>query len=546
MKKQSVLSPLSGSIIITFFSILLLGICQSQETIGFVRMQGNNGTLNLPVISEADAIGLGNGVVKIALGNGLNGAAWLVSTTDPDASEVRIQTPYGTKAWKKLVFNLYAKAYGGFDSEIMQDMCLTNEGGIALAGYTQSYGAGNYDDLLLKLAEEGTFEWGNAYGYSGSNSCYAIIQTTDDEYFIGGSTYNGGAGGSDQVYRRLENDGDLIWEFWSGTSGTDACKDVLEDADGNYVTVGYTTGMGNGYYDIWYRKMDKNHNSIWGYTYGNTAYDAGEAIIRNAAGGYALCGITQSYGNGGEEMIFLILDSSGSAIDLETFGGVERDGAYDLCLTSDGGYVLAGYTASFGNGSDDWYVLKLDNAGEVIWSYAYGGTEFDRAESVIETSDLGYAILGKTQSFGAGSNDLWLIKVDANGQIIWFTLVGGLDSDGGKTIRQGSDDCLYAAGYTNSLGAGELDFMLIKFSPDGSTCVTSKSGAKDSQLFVDLPEDIIFTRRTNGSEIATPVFQDSKTILSKEDVMAEINVKSAVIQSDDVTPVTPTVTTICD
>ena len=327
-----------------------------QQILGTVKVQGNDGLIDLYVISEADAISNGHGVVNIALDNGVVGAMWLVPTSDPLASEVRIQTPYGTMAWKKYDYELYAKVYGGFDNDLVYDMCLTNEGGIVMAGHTSSYGAGGHDDLLLKLSEDGTFEWGNAYGYSGSNSCHAIIQTTDSEYFIGGSTYNGSAGSSEQVYRRLENDGDLIWEFWSGTSGTDACNDVIEDADGNYVTVGYTTGMGNGSYDVWYRKMDKNQNSLWGYTYGNTASDMGEAIIRNSVNGYALCGITQSYGSGGEDMIFLVLDSSGSAIDLATFGGVERDGAYDLCLTSDGGYVLAGYTASFGNGSDDWYV----------------------------------------------------------------------------------------------------------------------------------------------------------------------------------------------
>ncbi len=532
MKKQSVLSPLSGSILMIFFSIFLFGICQSQETIGFVRMQGNNGTLNLPVISETDAISLGNGVVKIALDNGLNGAAWLVSTTDPDGSEVRIQTPYGTRSWKKE--SSYAKTYGGIDYENAQSLVITNDGSLALAGYTESYGAGLKDMLFLKLHENGYVDWGKAYGYTNNDNANAMQSTSDGGYILFGSSNSGSSGSYDLNYKKIDSNGNIEWGKWVGTVQDDAGYDIVEDTDGGFVTTGLSNGMGAGSYDVWTRKVDALGNTDWGYTYGGTSYDVGKAIIMNDQGGYAVAGITSSFGAGSDDVYFMILDSGGGVENMWSIGGTERDGAYDVILAGNGDYVIAGYTASIGAGSDDFYVKRLDANGNSVWGYAYGGTDFERAHSIVETKDNGFVISGETMSFGAGNKDMWVIKIDSLGILQWTWAVGGSQYESGYSVVEAGNGNIYVAGYINSVGAGDYDIFLVKFYSDGSSCLVS-----DSKMDGISAEKIFNVQQTLQES-------DFQTIAVKGIRTPETDIKSGGNQWDDVTPVTPTVTTICD
>ena len=165
----------------------------------------------------------------------------------------------------------------------------------------------------------------------------------------------------------------------------------------------------------------------------------------------------------------------------DIFGGVNNDKGYSVQETSDGGYILAGYTYSFGTGESDVYLIKLDSNGDTIWTKTYGGDSYDVGYSVQETSDGGYIIVGYTYSFGAGESDVYLIKTDSNGNVLWTKTFGGASYDMGYSVQETSDGGYIITGYTDSFGAGGSDVYLIKTDSNGNIAWTRTYGGSSSE-----------------------------------------------------------------
>jgi predicted secreted protein len=153
----------------------------------------------------------------------------------------------------------------------------------------------------------------------------------------------------------------------------------------------------------------------WNRTYGGTNRDEAYDLVQTGDGGYALVGFTNSSGAGGYDFWLIKIDAAGNAQWNKTYGGTNNDLAEALVQTTDGGYALVGYTESFGAGDADFWLIKTDAAGNVQWNRTYGGTSYDFAYALVQTADGGYALAGRTKSFGAGNYDFWLIKTDAAG-----------------------------------------------------------------------------------------------------------------------------------
>jgi hypothetical protein len=147
-----------------------------------------------------------------------------------------------------------------------------------------------------------------------------------------------------------------------------------------------------------------------------------------------------------------------------------NDEGHSLIQTSDGGYAIAGYTKSFGAGEADVYVVKLDAKGNLQWTKTIGGKAEDEGHSLIQTSDGGYAIAGHTKSFGAGEADVYVVKLDANGNLQWTKTIGGKGWDEGHSLIQTSDGGYAIAGYTESFGAGWKDVYVVKLDKNGNAC----------------------------------------------------------------------------
>ena len=151
----------------------------------------------------------------------------------------------------------------------------------------------------------------------------------------------------------------------------------------------------------------------------------------------------------------------------QTYGCSGTDYACSIQQTSDGGFIVAGSTDSFGAGKADFWVLKLDESGNALWQKTYGGTDYDYASSIQQTPDGGYIVAGETESFGAGRADLWVLKLDESGNALWQKTYGGTDYDNAYSIQQTLDGGYIMAGYTGSFGAGSADFWVLKLDSSG-------------------------------------------------------------------------------
>ncbi|MCK4576076.1 hypothetical protein KAU34_06690 [candidate division WOR-3 bacterium] len=208
--------------------------------------------------------------------------------------------------------------------------------------------------------------------------------------------------------------------------------------------------------------------TLWTKTYGGTESDIGSSVQQTSDGGYIIAGSTNSFGVDGTDVYLIKTDASGDTLWTRTYGGINGDQGYSVQQTSEGGYIVVGETDSFGAGFYDFYLVKTDSFGDTLWTKTYGGQFYESGESVQQTSDGGYIIGGYTDSFGAGKSDAYLVKTDANGDILWTKIFGGTSFEYGFSAEQTLDGGYIVTGYTWSYGSGYDDVYLIKTEPDAS------------------------------------------------------------------------------
>ena len=204
---------------------------------------------------------------------------------------------------------------------------------------------------------------------------------------------------------------------------------------------------------------------LWTETFGGSDNEVGYSVQQTTDGGYIIAGSTESFGAGNADVWLVKTDASGDTLWTKTFGGSELDIGYSVQQTLEGGYIIAGVSFSFG--ADVW-LIKTDASGDTLWTKTFGGSDRDRSYSVQQTTDGGCIITGYTRSFGAGNEDVWLVKTDASGDTLWTKTIGGIDTDRGYSVQQTTDGGYIIVGHTSSFGAGASDVWLIKTTPDVS------------------------------------------------------------------------------
>jgi hypothetical protein len=253
-----------------------------------------------------------------------------------------------------------------------------------------------------------------------------------------------------------------------GGTDSDFARSVQQTSDGGYIVVGETRSFGTGG-DILLIKTDANGNVIWAKTYGGANYDYAYSVQQTSDGGYILVGGTWSFGAGIFDIFLIKTDENGNIQWAKTYGGTREDYGFSFQQTSDGGYIVVGHTVSFGAGNWDVFLIKTDANGNVQWAKTYGGTDYDLAFSVEQTSDGGYIAAGYTRYVDIiSSYYVFLVKTEANGNLSWAKTYGGGISDGTFSFQRTSDNGYIVAGWTYSFGAGYSDIFLIKTDANGS------------------------------------------------------------------------------
>jgi hypothetical protein len=307
---------------------------------------------------------------------------------------------------------VWNKTYGGIKRDRGLSLQQTEDNGFIICGFTESYGEGLYDLWLIRTDEGGNEVWNRTYGGGDYDYGVSIKITQDNKYIVTGYTSSFGSINSDAWLINIDLDGNIIWDNIFGGLMCESGFEVLEIDDG-YIFSGYTESFGNGGYDSWVIKTDKTGNLTWKKTYGGALEDVVRSIKETSDGGYILAGWTKSIGSGNKDLWLYKIDEMGNVIWEKTYGGIFNDGAYSIQKTNDGNYIIAGFADK--NGFSDFLLLKIDQTGNIIWEKTYGGILDEEANSVSQTVDGGFIIGGWTKSYGSGREDIWLVKTDQNG-----------------------------------------------------------------------------------------------------------------------------------
>ena len=372
-------------------------------------------------------------------------------------------------------YTLWTQTFGGSNGDYGRSVQQTDDGGYIIAGYTYSYGAGSCDFYLIKTNTSGNEQWSQTYGGRDGDVGRSVQQTSDGGYIILGYTYSPVTQSYDvYMIKTYENGNELWWQTFGGSSD-DRGYSVQQTDDGGYIIAGITESYGAGVYDVYLIKTDAEGNEEWWQTFGGSNADRGYSVQQTSDGGYIIAGYTWSYGAGADDVYLIKTDANGNEQWSQTFGGNSNDLGQSVQQTSDGGYIIVGYTLSPSTGYYDVYLIKTDANGNESWSQTFGGSSDDRGNSVQQTSDGGYIIAGRTSSYGAGSGDVYLIKTDTSGNEQWYQTFGGSEDDWGYSVQQTDDGGYIIAGYTESYGAGGKDIYLIRV--DSETPINTLSGA---------------------------------------------------------------------
>jgi len=383
-------------------------------------------------------------LVLVGCGSGGGGS----SGEDTDSGETEVVTPW-------------ARSYGGTGTEEAGAVCPTGDDGMIVVGWTTSFGHGSEDLWAVKLSAEGAVEWQKAYGGASTDRAYGVCTTNDGGYAVVGSTNSFAAGISDVWVLKLESTGEIQNQKSYGTSTSEIGWAIQQTTDGGYVVAGQI-GVNND--DAWILKLNADLSLDWERAYGGAGLDQAKSIQQTSDGGYVFAGVVEE-GAGPYNIWVVKLSNSGAVTWQYAYGnGSASDLADSIHQTTDGGYIVAGRTSA---GAWDAWLLKLSGAGALEWQKQIGvASSPDYAYSVRQLDSGGILFAGSTGTATDGQG--WVVSLTSTGAISWQRAYGGISNDAALSLRTASDGSIAIAGRTESYGSGGKDFWVLRLASDGT------------------------------------------------------------------------------
>ena len=358
------------------------------------------------------------------------------------------------------------KYFGPLDDTI-RFVQQTSDGGYIMVGETCSPSNGGSDIYLVKVNDTGSIVWQNNFGGEG-NDFGCCVREVPGGYVLVGSTQISGVGSYDVCLIRTDASGNQLWEKTYGGMADDYGKSVWVNSDGTMLIAGETNSFGNGGSDIYLFKVGASGSHFWSKCIGGSNDDWAESV-QTIGDGIIIAGGTKTFGAGMSDAFLVKTDTYGNKLWHKTFGGPADDLAFDLQQTQEGDFVVAGRTESFGEGGVDAFLVKTDSSGNRQWEKCFGGEADDWARSVRQTTDGGYLLGGSSCSFGLGDSDFYLVKIGAYGELLWEKTRGQGENAYGNCAIQTAGGGFLLAGETSSAAGVFSDGWLVKYKAEDVT-----------------------------------------------------------------------------
>ncbi len=361
----------------------------------------------------------------------------------------------------------FEKHYGGRYEDVAKAV-LALDDGFLIAGYTQSFGEGQKDAYVIRTDKFGNEQWSHAYGGRYDDIANAVIPVKGGFLFTG---YTRSFGNKIQsIYAaRITEKGSLMWEngYFSDNDDRYEGKGLAKINDNHVMIAGYEDHIKffNSEVNCYLAAVDINGFQKWHAYYGGEDEEKANSVVR-VKDGYVFAGVTDTWGHGDEDMYVVKIDESGKRVWHNAFGYDDKEVANQIIATRDGGYIAVGTTDSDRRNSDDIYVVKMDAKGNRQWQRHYGGENDEEGFGIVETKD-GYVIVGYTESTKNLDMQVYLLKIDRNGNIYWKKTYGGPDDDAGYAIAK-TDDGFVIAGFSEGRTDRGNDVLLLKVDRNGN------------------------------------------------------------------------------
>lgn len=362
---------------------------------------------------------------------------------------------------------LFDNQYGQGSYDYGRSILQTADGGYISAGNTSTLGNQNGDVLLLKIDESGIEQWIHSLTFSPSDRANMVLESSESGYIIIGNTISPLNESKDILVLKTNQSGHVEWFNRYGSNEDQEGHYILSLTNGGYIICGQSIDENTGFNMLYLLKIDSDGSEVWEQTFGGNREDHGYSIIESNDGSFLITGMTENSGDMSGDAWLLKVDLDGNEIWQHTYGGTGVDLSRSLVNTGDG-YIMVGNTSSYGSGNNDVFVIKVNLEGTQEWSNTYGGGGTDIGRAIIKTNDGSFVIAGYTDSFGENSGfNVWLLKIDSLGNLLWDKTFGGDGNDRALSVNQSLDGGLVLTGFSNSIDSAS-DILIIKTDDKGN------------------------------------------------------------------------------
>jgi len=430
----------------------------------------------------------------------------------------------------------FEKIIGSGGNEQFLDLTVLSDQSLVLAGWTESKGKGSKDIWLVKLSNSQNIAWEKTYGDYKVDYCASIINKNNFEYYLTGAKENASTGYMDVYIMNLDNFGEQEWEKTFIGSQFDKSKKIIAAEDKGFITVGTKEAKGDHLNRVWILKTDKRGRRLWQGAYGNDYENAeGNDLLITKDGHYIAVGFTQPTGGNDKNAFVVKGDMRSNLVWSKSFGGDFDEIANSVTASFENGYIIVGQKWK-SLGDADIYIMKIDHNGNVIWEKTISRPGNNSAITIIPANDRNYIIAANTQSGHNGKFSVWLAKINEQADIIWDVNYGKYYSNFVNTLLSGQDNTYYLCGYIQKTDKASQDAWLLKFNDPPADLIANADINRDINGGVDeQPPEITIIEPRSKDYIAIDVSQVKVKGIVKDNVKVKqvlINNKQAMVSQD--------------